>query len=109
MLELRNITLYLKRSDRALAEDFSFTLGRGDTAVLIGEEGNGKSTLLKAVYDRSLVEDYCAVSGEVTARGKPAYLPQMLPEELKGTTVAEFFDGTEPYRHTDVQIGRAHV
>ena len=101
MLELRNISLYLKRDDRALAEDFSFTLGRGDKAVLIGEEGNGKSTLLKAVYDRSLVEGYCAFSGEVTAHGKMAYLPQMMGEELKSRTVAGFFDGTEPYRHAE--------
>ena len=102
MLELKNIRLYLKRDDRALAEDFSFTLGRGDKAVLIGEEGNGKSTLLKAVYDRKLVEDYCDFSGEVTAHGKMAYLPQMLPEDKKTLTAAEFFGGLEPYRHADL-------
>ena len=102
MLELKNISLYLKRDDRSLAENFSFTLGRGDKAVLIGEEGNGKSTLLKAAYDRKLVEDYCDVSGEVTAHGKTAYLPQMLPEELKSLAVAEFFDGAEVYRHPEL-------
>ncbi len=102
MLELKNIRLYLKRDDRALAEDFSFTLGRGDKAVLIGEEGNGKSTLLKAVYDRKLVEGYCDVSGEVAVRGKMAYLPQMLPEEQKDLTVAGFFEGAEVYRHTEL-------
>ena len=99
MLELKNISLYLHRDDRALAEDFSFSLGRGDKAVLIGEEGNGKSTLLKAVYDRRLVEGYCDVSGEITARGKLAYLPQMMGEALKERTAAEYFDGTEVYRH----------
>jgi ATPase subunit of ABC transporter with duplicated ATPase domains len=102
MLELKNLSLYLKRDDRSLAEDFSFTLGRGDKAVLIGEEGNGKSTLLKAVYDRKLVEDYCDVSGEVTAHGKMAYLPQMLPEELKSLSVAEFFDGAEVFGKTEL-------
>ena len=102
MLELKNINLYLKRDDRSLAEDFSFTLARGDKAVLIGEEGNGKSTLLKAVFDKSLVEDYCDFTGEVTARGKMAYLPQMMPEEDKDRSVAEFFEGTEVYRQTDL-------
>ena len=76
MLELKNLSLYLKRDDRSLAEDFSFTLGRGDKAVLIGEEGNGKSTLLKAVYDRKLVEGYCDVSGEVAVRGKWLICPR---------------------------------
>ena len=102
MLELKNVNLYLKRDDRVLAENFSFTLARGDKAVLMGEEGNGKSTLLKAVYDRSLVEDYCDFTGEVTARGKMAYLPQMLPEEDKDRSVAEFFDGAEVYRQTEL-------
>ena len=102
MLELKDISLYLKLDDRSLAENFSFTLDRGDKAVLIGEEGNGKSTLLKAIYDRRLVEGYCDFSGEVTARGKMAYLPQMLPEEKKTFTAAEFFDGVEAYRYTDL-------
>ncbi len=102
MLELKNISLYLKRDDRSLAENFSFTLGRGDKAVLIGEEGNGKSTLLKAIYDRKLVEDYCDVSGEVTARGKMAYLPQMMGEELKSLSVADYFEGAEVYRQPEL-------
>ena len=102
MLELKNISLYLKRDDRSLAENFSFTLGRGDKAVLIGEEGNGKSTLLKAVYDRKLVEDYCDFAGEITAHGKMAYLPQMLPEEQKTLSVAEFFDGAEVFGKTEL-------
>ncbi len=102
MLELKNMNLYLKRDDRALAEDFSFTLARGDKAVLIGEEGNGKSTLLKAIYDRSLIEDYCDVSGEIAVRGKMAYLPQMMPEEAKRLTAAAFFDGVEVYRYSDL-------
>ena len=102
MLELKDLNLTLKRDDRTLAEDFSFTLGRGDKAVLIGEEGNGKSTLLKAVYDRRLIEDYCSFSGEVTAHGKMAYLPQMMGEEEKKRSVADYFDGAEPYRHADL-------
>ncbi len=107
MLELNNISLYLKQDDRALAENFSFTLGRGDKAVLIGEEGNGKSTLLKAVYDRCLVEAYCDFSGKIIARGKLAYLPQAMGEELRKRPVAEYFDGVEYYRRTGLltQLG----
>ena len=71
MLELKNVTLRLKSDDRTLVEDFSFTLGRGDRAVLIGEEGNGKSTLLQFIADRSAVESYCECSGTVVRRGTP--------------------------------------
>ena len=68
MLELRDVTLRLKREDRVLAEAFSFTLKKGDKAVLIGEEGNGKSTLLKYIYDPASIEDYCEGCGNCVKR-----------------------------------------
>ena len=45
MLQLKNITIHLKEDGRYITDNFSFTLNRGDKAVIIGEEGNGKSTL----------------------------------------------------------------
>ncbi len=102
MLELKDICLQMKADGRMLADGFSFTLRRGDKAVIIGEEGNGKSTLLKFLYDRRLVESYCAGSGAVIAHGRPAYLPQRMDEGLYGVTLAEYFGGTEYYLHGDV-------
>jgi len=102
MLELKDITISLKQEDRLLVDRFSFTLGRGDKAVLIGEEGNGKSTLLKAIYDRDMIADYCVCAGRVTARGKLAYLPQTMDRALFDTTLAAYFDGTAYYDHTDL-------
>ena len=46
-------------------EDFSFVLNKGDRAVMIGEEGNGKSTLLKLIYDPALVDSYAEYTGEI--------------------------------------------
>ena len=54
MLQAKNVNLYLNKDNRLLIEDFSFTLGEGDKVVIIGEEGNGKSTLLKYLYDEEL-------------------------------------------------------
>ena len=102
MLELKDITIRLKKDGRTLAEGFSFTLGKGDKAVLIGEEGNGKSTLLKYICDPGLVEGYCECAGRVTARGRVAYLPQRMEDRLREVTLAEYFDGTAYYLHTDV-------
>ncbi|MBQ7737336.1 MAG: ABC-F family ATP-binding cassette domain-containing protein [Oscillospiraceae bacterium] len=102
MLELQNVTLELPGSGRTLVENFSFTLGRGDRAVVIGEEGNGKSTLLQTIYDPRLTADYCRFSGRVITRAKLAYLPQTLPATLRETTAAEFFDGTAYYEHTEL-------
>ena len=47
MLQIRNVTIRSRRDDRQLVGDLSFTLHKGERAALIGEEGNGKSTLLK--------------------------------------------------------------
>ena len=65
MLQLKNLTIRHKKDLRPLLEDFSFTLNEGDKAVIISEEGNGKSTLLKLIYDKTLVEDYVEYTGEI--------------------------------------------
>ena len=44
MLELKNVYINLISDSRQIVENFSFALNRGDKAVIIGEEGNGKST-----------------------------------------------------------------
>ena len=59
MLELKNITIALSQTGRELISGFSFTLNRGEKAVIIGEEGNGKSTLLQYIYSPQLTESYC--------------------------------------------------
>ena len=51
MLQVKNLNIYHKKDLRPLASDLSFTLNRGDKAAIIGEEGNGKSTLLKLLWD----------------------------------------------------------
>ena len=91
MLELSDITLRLRADDRTLTEGFSFTLSRGDRAVLIGEEGNGKSTLLRYIVDPGSVEAYCECSGRVSASGPVGYLPQSMPDALRELTAAEYF------------------
>ena len=72
MLELKNVGITLKKDGRELVRDFSFTLQSGDKAVIIGEEGNGKSTLLKYLYAPELVEGYCDCAGSVITRCKLA-------------------------------------
>ncbi len=54
-----NISISLSLNNRSILDDFNFTLNRGDKAVIIGEEGNGKSTLIKLIYDENLLDDYC--------------------------------------------------
>ena len=92
MFQIKNVTLSHKKDLRTILEDFSLVLNDGDRAVMIGEEGNGKSTLMKWIYDPELVEDYMDYSGEKVITGeKLGYLPQELAESEKSKTVNEYF------------------
>lgn len=102
MLELKNIKISLKKDGRNITDNFSFTLNRGEKAVIIGEEGNGKSTLLKFIYGRNLIEGYCNCSGDVITKNKMAYLPQSMEEGCAYLTLAEYFENSEYYMHTDI-------
>lgn len=92
MLQIKNLNIIHKKDLRTIIENFSFVLNQGDKAVLIGEEGNGKSTLLKWIYEPESIEDYVEARGERICNGeKFGYLPQELPGEDRARTVYEFF------------------
>ena len=90
MLLIKNLTITHKDDYRVLLQDFCFTLNLNDKAVIIGEEGNGKSTLLKLIYDRSLIDDYVEFSGNIYFDGqKIGYLAQEF--HYSGNTVFEYY------------------
>lgn len=96
MLQVRNVKLTHKKDYRVILEDFSLCLNKNDKCVIIGEEGNGKSTLLKWIYNPELIEDYIEAEGERICSGERlGFLPQELREEDKEKSVYEFF-GEEP-------------
>lgn len=90
MLQIKNLTIIHSKDLRTIIKNFSFTLNKGDKAVIIGEEGNGKSTLLKLIYDESLVSDYAEFSGEIIKNNTVfGYLAQELSQEQKNKSVFE--------------------
>lgn len=92
MLQIKNLSITHKKDLRLILQDFSLVLNPGDKAVIIGEEGNGKSTLLKWIYDPELTEDYAEAAGERIASGEClAYLPQELPKADAARTLYDFF------------------
>ena len=97
MLILRNVTIRSRKDDRLLVDDLSFTLHAGERAALIGEEGNGKSTLLKWIFDSKMVEGYAEASGQRVVDGKLGYLPQELPGEDTDLPVCAFLEGACGY------------
>jgi len=91
MLQIKNLSAIHRKDSHVLFENFSFTLNSGDRAAVIGEEGNGKSTLLKIIYDPSLVEEYIEFSGEVVKNGLVlGYLGQEIEKSEKQLSVMDF-------------------
>lgn len=98
MLQVRKLHIAMKKDLRELVRDFTFALNPGDKAAIIGEEGNGKSTLLKLIYDENLVEGYVEWSGAIQKDGMIlGYLSQELPEEDRDKTAYEFCCGEEAF------------
>ena len=92
MLQVKNLTITHTKDLRVLLNNFNLTLNDGDKAVIIGEEGNGKSTLMKWIYNPELVDDYTECTGDRISNGEVlGYLPQELPDEDKTKTVYEYF------------------
>ena len=98
MLQVRKLHIAMKKDLRELVRDFTFALNPGDKAAIIGEEGNGKSTLLKLIYDENLVEGYVEWSGTIQKDGMIlGYLSQELQEEDRDKTAYEFCCGEEAF------------
>ena len=96
MLQINHLTLTHRKDLRPLLTDFDLVLNPGDKAVIVGEEGNGKSTLLKWIYDPALVADYVDAEGRLTRQGeKLGYLPQELPPEHRQRTVYQYFSALD--------------
>ncbi|MCL2752820.1 MAG: ATP-binding cassette domain-containing protein [Defluviitaleaceae bacterium] len=93
MLEIKNVSIRHIVSDKMLVENFNFVLNHGDKAVIIGEEGNGKSTLLQFIFDKSLIDGYCEHDGQIATKAKMAYLPQFLTNDKLALPIQDFFGG----------------
>lgn len=91
MLQVKHLTILHKKDLTTLVEDLSFVLAPGDRAAVIGEEGNGKSTLLKLLAQPEQVESYVEWSGEIQNAGlRMGYLAQELTPEELAMMVGEF-------------------
>ncbi len=85
MFDIKNVDIMV--STRYLIKNLNLTLNRGDKCAVIGEEGNGKSTLLKSLLG---VCDYATVSGSINFNNcKVGYLKQNL-RETEDTVVKEY-------------------
>lgn len=109
MLILKHLTIQDSKN-HTLLNDLNYSLGNDDKVGIIGEEGNGKSTLLKAIYNRNLIEDYAAVSGIIDTDYKEiGYFEQQLSSTWEDAFLFEYLlkedseDEIQPEQFNDLQ------
>lgn len=108
MIQIKNLTAIHKKDSRSLFENLSFVLEKGDKMAVIGEEGNGKSTLLKLLYDPAITDAYIEYEGEILKNGAcTGYLAQELAEEEKELTIWEYMS-SDPvfFEKTPKELGK---
>ena len=88
MLKINNLTVTTLKG-RELIKNFSFVLNEGDKTALIGEEGNGKSTLLKIMAGMD-VSEYVSYTGDIISTDHIAYLPQKIDDIYLNDNVTSF-------------------
>ncbi len=98
MLQIKHLTIRHKKDYRILLENLNLSINPGDKCALIGEEGNGKSTLLKLIYAPGMAEEYVDYEGEILRSGeRMGYLPQELPEDQRINTIYEYLTAAEHF------------
>ena len=90
MIKINHLTITQNKDLRDLVSDLSMTIQDGEKVAIIGEEGNGKSTLLKTLMGEAF-SDF-TIRGDIQSDHQSlAYIPQKLSEELKKKTLHDYF------------------
>ena len=90
MIKINHLTITQNKDLRDLVSDLNITIQDGEKVAIIGEEGNGKSTLLRTLMGEKLAD--FSIRGEIQCDLQSlAYIPQHLPEELKKKSLQDYF------------------
>ena len=107
MLKIDNLTITTLKG-RKLLDSFSYVLNDNDKIALIGEEGNGKSTLLKIIAGID-VSDYVTYTGNIISDGQIAYLKQHLDEDELDKDVIDYIDENIDYNHLYSLLSKINI
>ena len=93
MLEIKDLSISI--DDRYLVRNLDLILNKGDKLAIIGEEGNGKSTLLKTIIG---ICEYANTSGLINAKGnRIGYLAQSINDVNKSVYDFLFVNDNDYY------------
>ncbi len=91
MLQLEKLTITHQKDLQDLIRDLDLVLNPGEKLAIIGEEGTGKSSLIKAIAAPQMLSSYAQLSGKITNHFHQfGYLPQALENKELQLTVMDF-------------------
>lgn len=95
MIQIHKLTITHNKDLRNLVSDLTMVIREGEKVAIIGEEGNGKSTLLQILMGKKPLD--FTISGQIRSDfGSYSYIPQSLPADLKTLSLHDyFFSGQE--------------
>lgn len=99
-VEIENLTFAYPGSERKIFKDFDFTLNAGDRLAIIGENGVGKTTLLKLLMGE-LEPQYGSIKW--TEKARRGYYAQDHAEEFKSNE--SLTDWISSYAHATASEG----
>lgn len=103
MLEIKDLSIETTNG-KPLVSNLDLVLNDDDKMAIVGEEGNGKSTLLKAIYNSKEIERYCNISGEIFKENLIiGYLEQSLNPNWNDNYVHEYFLKDSPNEKIDFE------
>lgn len=93
MMKLNHISLREEKTGRYLINDLTLIINDTTKLAIIGEEGNGKSSLLHCLRNRLDLIPYLQMTGDITSSYQQiGYLNQSLTFEDETLAVADLFE-----------------
>jgi ATPase subunit of ABC transporter with duplicated ATPase domains len=99
MIQVNHLSITNSKEDRDLIHDLSFVVNEGDKIALIGEEGNGKTSILKVLAGIPLPN--FEVEGAIHLDSPIGYLEQNIAEVWQGVNVVDYFLLPQPGAEID--------
>ena len=93
----------IDQKNRVFVEGLSFNLDKNDKIGIIGEEGNGKSTLLKIFAEVKDVDAFVKVSGQIISDMNFAYMAQSLEKVWLEQTLVDYLLKAHPDDEIEVE------
>ena len=91
MIHFKNYSIELL-SGKKIIDNLDISIDKGDKVAIIGEEGNGKSSLLRALIKDLTLLHNAKVTGQVLIDSNSiGYLPQFMDEGWNNFTVEDYF------------------